>query len=360
MVRNLNYNFWKNKKVFITGHTGFKGSWMTSWLIKLGANVKGFSLPVNDSNYLFKKIRNSIEKNIENSYGNMLDITFLKSSIKSFQPDIIFHFAAQPLVLHSYKDPIGTWETNLMGTINVLSSLEEINKECILILVTTDKVYKNKESKNGYRETDELGGYDPYSASKAACELAISSWRSSLENKHNSKKDQYKFASVRAGNVIGGGDWAANRIVPDVIKSLMSSKKVHIRNPKSTRPWQHVLEPLLGYLFLAESLSLKGKNYCESFNFGPNPSSNKEVKLLVERIFNIWPGEYIIENNKEKPYESKLLNLNIDKSAELLNWFPKWDFNKTIDVTIDWYKNVFEGNDPYAELVKNIIDYESY
>ncbi len=358
MVRGINYKFWKNKRVLITGHSGFKGSWMTSWLLKLGANIRGLSLPIDKTNYLFNKIKNSIDSEVDSVYGNILDRSFLKKSINEFQPEIIFHFAAQSLVLESYSDPIKTWETNLLGTLNLLISLKEIKNNCSLVIITTDKVYKNKEWIHGYRENDELGGFDPYSASKAACEIAVSSWRSSFSENEEFYKYKINIATARAGNVIGGGDWAANRIVPDIIKSLISSKKVIIRNPNSQRPWQHVLEPLEGYILLAETITLKGKNYCQSYNFGPNPSSNKTVRELVEKVFTIWPGDWINENNKEKVHESRLLKLQIEKSYQFLNWEPKWNFDKTITKTVEWYKNVHHGSDPFQEVMKNIINYE--
>ncbi len=360
MVRKPNKNFWKNKKVYVTGHTGFKGSWLVSWLIMLGAKVKGYSLPLDETNYLFKKIKDSIEGEITSQYGNILDKESLRKSINEFQPDIIFHLAAQPLVLKSYLDPIGTWETNVIGTLNVLNCLKEIKKSCSFIAITTDKVYKNKEWIYGYRENDELGGHDPYSASKAACEIAISSWRESFVNNKKNNEIKYRIASARAGNVLGGGDWAVNRIVPDSIKSLISNKKIHVRNPKSKRPWQHVLEPLNGYLLLGEKLSLQDSRFYGSFNFGPNPSNNKSVEQIVEKILNYWEGEWIIDEDQNNSHEAKLLSLQIDKSIDLIGWMPIWEFDKTIQVTVNWYKNVNHGNDPYDELVKNIIEFESY
>ena len=355
MVRSPKLEFWQNRRVFITGHTGFKGAWMTSILLNLGAKVRGFSLPIDDSNFLFIKIKKSIEENVESIYGDILNKKLLRKTVKEFQPEIIFHFAAQPIVGLSYLHPLKTWETNVFGTLNLMDCLSEIKNQCTLIVITTDKVYENKESFYGYRENDQLGGYDPYSASKAATEIAISSWRASFLNKN---KGKYKLASVRAGNVIGGGDWAVNRIVPDVIKGIISAEKIKIRNFEFTRPWQHVLEPLNGYLFVAEEISSNNSEDLYSFNFGPNISSNKSVKDLVDKIFSIWPGQSINVQSSNKFHETKLLNLNIEKSFKLLGWYPRLDFDKTVRKTVNWYRDVHQGADAFEKVLEDIRNYE--
>ena len=359
MVRTLNYSFWKNKKVLITGHTGFKGSWLLSWLVKSGAEIKGIGLKPEDNINLFDQIESSLNDKFINVFGNILDKKFIEREIKEFQPEILIHLAAQPLVRESYANPLLTWETNVIGSLNILESAKKLLKKCAIVMITTDKVYKNREWIHGYRENDELGGHDPYSASKAACELAISSWRESFVGKSNHQTQYLKIATARAGNVIGGGDWAKDRILPDSIKSLISKKVIKVRNPLAKRPWQHVLEPLIGYLFLAEDLYLKGDDYCSQFNFGPYLSSNKTVEELVEEIIKIWPGKWENPNQDNLLHEANLLHLQIEKAEQMINWQPKWDFKKTIKYTVNWYKDFNSGENPYEILLKNIIDYES-
>ena len=348
---NLEKNFWVNKKVLITGHTGFKGSWLSLWLLKNGADVYGYSLPVNDEMILYNSLKldnlNKSGSNLFKSYeGDILDKNFLKEKFKEIQPDIIFHLAAQSLVRKGYLDPETTWKTNVIGTINILESLKVLDKKCSVIMVTTDKVYKNKEWIYGYREIDELGGKDPYSASKSCMEIAISSWIDSFGEAF----PNIKISVARSGNVIGGGDFAKDRIIPDVVKSLIDKKKILVRNPLSTRPWQHVLEPLFGYMLLAEkSYQFIGKqkapnNYlASSFNFGPDSTRNKSVKDLVEEVLKYWPGSWDDVSNQLNPKESNLLKLNSDKAAEILGWKCIWDFKKTIKITIEWYKNFLNG-----------------
>ena len=329
-----NNSFWKSKKVLITGHTGFKGSWLSLWLLKMNSNVSGISLEQEDSNNLFDQLK--IRNDINHITCDIRDKELLKKHIQAIKPEIIFHLAAQPLVVASYKDPIYTWETNVMGTLHVLDAMTSINNDCLGIFITTDKVYKNNEWIYGYRENDELGGYDPYSSSKAACEIAISSWRSSFLN----SKELPSIASVRAGNVIGGGDWAENRIIPDVIRSLKNNEKINIRNPSSTRPWQHVLEPLSGYLLLAENIYKNHQFLSSSFNFGPCIESNKTVLELVEECLKYWEGDYLINEGQDMPHEAGILNLSIEKAIKELHWLPKWNFQDTIANTINWYKKV--------------------
>ena len=349
-------SFWKGKKVLVTGHTGFKGSWLTLWLLKMNANVSGIGLKPEYSTNLFDEL--NIEKDINHIICDIRNKQKVKNHIQKINPDIVFHLAAQPLVVKSYKDPVGTWETNVMGTINILESIKSLNKNCTGVFITTDKVYKNNEWIYGYRENDELGGYDPYSSSKAACEIAISSWRSSFDIQGTNCKSIFSLASARAGNVIGGGDWSENRIIPDVIKCLRNNEKIHIRNPKSTRPWQHVLEPLSGYLLLAEKLNEEKNIFSTSFNFGPFIESNRTVKDLVDECIKHWDGEYYFKNNVDSPHEAGVLMLSIEKAMKYLNWIPKWDFAKSIEVTINWYKDVYEGNKSAIECsLNNLKEY---
>lgn len=356
----MNINFWKNKKVLITGHTGFKGSWLTLWLKKFGCTVSGISLESEG-----KSLFNQLNLNQKIDFHNILDINNfdnLNFLVHKFNPDIVFHLAAQPLVREGYKNPLKTWQTNLLGSINLLESLKEIKKKCACIIITTDKVYENCEWEFGYRENDKLGGHDPYSASKAALEIAINSWRDSFCGDKIYQNPYLGIATVRAGNVIGGGDWAIDRIIPDTIRALQSNKPVIIRNPKSKRPWQHVLEPLSGYIELAELIMDRNDNdkYCNSFNFGPKIESNKSIEILLEEIFKHWEGKWIIDKENINFYESKILHLQIDKAYNLLGWEPKWSFSKTIDKTISWYKKTYEGiESPLECCMENINDFMS-
>lgn len=353
---NPNHHFWKGKKVLVTGHTGFKGSWLSLWLLKMNSKVTGISLDPQENNNLFDHLK--IKNDLNHIICDIRDKDKLKKHIQEIKPDILFHLAAQPLVVKSYKDPVNTWETNLMGTINVLDSITSNKRNCIAIFITTDKVYKNNEWLYGYRENDELGGHDPYSSSKAACEIAISSWRASFSNETFKNKSLVSIASARAGNVIGGGDWAENRIIPDVIRSLKNEEKILIRNPLSTRPWQHVLEPLSGYLKLAEKLTNNNTLYSTAFNFGPDIESNRTVKELVEESIKYWEGSYIVDTQSGKPHEAGILNLSIEKALKKINWKPKWDFKKTVEMTINWYKNVYYKKESALEAsLSNLEDY---
>ena len=353
-----NQEFWQNKKVLVTGHTGFKGSWLSLWLLKLGAKVSGISLEPDSRNNLFDSL--DIKKELNHNICDIRNREQLKNNLKEIEPEIIFHLAAQPLVLTSYAEPVETWEVNVLGTINLLDSIREIKNDCIAVLITTDKVYKNEEWIYGYRENDKLGGYDPYSSSKAAAEIAIESWRSSFFNPK--VNDQYSnffaFSSARAGNVIGGGDWAENRIVPDIVNALFEGKEIIIRNPSSTRPWQHVIEPISGYLRLAERLFSNRSKYSTSYNFGPHINSNKTVQKLVEESLKVWPGEFVISNNDKVPHEAKMLYLVIDKAIKELDWEPYWDFTTTIQKTIVWYKKVMIGRE--SALDCSLDDLNSY
>ena len=343
-------SFWKNKKVLITGHTGFKGSWLSVWLIKKGAKVSGISLKPNTTPSLFNEL--ALAGKLQNNYfQDIREKTKLREIIENIKPDIVFHLAAQPLVRESYKDPLGTWDVNVMGSLNVLYSLSKLSNICAVLMITTDKVYKNKEWNYGYRENDELGGYDPYSASKAACEIAIESWRSSFCDPKDNIESNLAIATARAGNVIGGGDWAKDRILPDTINSLYKNEEILVRNPESKRPWQHVLEPLSGYLSLAEKLYLTQQNikyekknpFSTSFNFGSNLESNKKVSELVNQILIYWKGSWKLDINKTYLHEAKQLHLNTDKAFRILDWHQLWDFETTIKKTVFWYKNFYKN-----------------
>lgn len=358
-------NFWKNKKVLITGHTGFKGSWLSLWLLNLGAKIQGISLAPNTSPSLFQQL--NLKDYFDHQITDIRDYDTLKNKILNFNPDVIFHLAAQPLVGESYQNPIDTWSTNVMGTINLLNSLRSLSNICSAIFITSDKCYENHEWVHGYRETDRLGGHDPYSSSKAGAELAIASWRKSFFT----SLPNIGIASVRAGNVIGGGDWTAGRILPDIVTALSKDEPIRVRHPHSTRPWQHVLEPLGGYLVLAEQIysSIDSSNLstkdllCTPFNFGPFSDSNCSVKTLVESCLNHWPGSWLDCSSSANPHEAQFLNLSIDKAIHTLGWLPKWNFHKTVEASISWYRDAYqlglETNNLQDITLHQIREYEN-
>ena len=338
-MNNQNLNFYKNKKVFVTGHTGFKGSWLIFWLSKLGANIKGYSLSPKLEEDLYNKMNGN---NIcESIIGDICDFEKLEKEIEFFQPDIIFHLAAQPLVLTSYLEPQKTYQTNVLGTGNVMLSLKKIKKKCSIVLITTDKVYENKEWIFPYREIDSLGGYDPYSSSKAACEILISSYRNSFFNIKDYNIHEKSISVARAGNVIGGGDWSENRIIPDIINALMYNNSIKIRNPDSVRPWQHVLEPLHGYLILAQKSYENPYEFGDAWNFGPNLNDTFPVIELVKKAIKYWGnGNFYIAKEENIQHEATLLKLDISKSKKYLNWEPKMNSELAIKKTIMFYKQL--------------------
>ena len=341
MRKKNKFNFqkkFKNKKVLVTGHTGFKGSWLTSCLVLLGAKVIGLSINVPSNPSHFKAI--NLQNKINHKKMDIRNLKLLKKIFKKYQPDYVFHLAAQSLVKKSYSDPTYTWETNTIGTLNVLESLREIKKNCVAVIITSDKSYKNLEIKRGYKESDILGGKDPYSASKASAELAIQSYISSF---FPLKKTKVLIGIARAGNVIGGGDWSENRIIPDCVKSWSKNKKVLIRNPKSTRPWQHVLEVVWGYLLLSLSLKKNKKLHGEAFNFGPNHKKNYSVMSLVKLMRKNWKdiSWKMIRKNEKNFYESNLLKLNCNKAKTKLKWKSVLSFHETINMVADWYKSYY-------------------
>lgn len=330
--------FWNGKCVLVTGHTGFKGSWLSLWLLHLGANVVGLSLEPDTQPALFDQL--NLAADLEHHIGDIQDAELMQRLIHQVRPDIVLHLAAQPLVKRSYVHPVSTWRTNVMGTIHVLEALKNCTQPCASVFITTDKCYENREWVYGYRETDLLGGHDPYSSSKAGAEIAIASWRRSFF-----EKGCVAVASARAGNVIGGGDWAEDRIVPDAMRSLSHNQPIPVRNPAATRPWQHVLEPLGGYLLLAQLLyeqltasTRSPQRLQEAFNFGPALASNRSVKELVEQILLHWSGEWLDQSDPQAVHEAKFLNLVTDKVYHTLAWQPVWNFERTIQETVDWYR----------------------
>ena len=334
-------SIFQKKKVLITGNTGFKGSWLSIWLNLLGAKVYGLALKPPTKPSIFEEAK--LNKIIKNNIIDIKDSEKVSNLVKEIQPDFLFHLAAQPLVKYSYLKPIETWQTNVMGTINILDSLRLLDKKCIGIIVTSDKCYENQEWEWGYRESDRLGGSDPYSASKGSAELAFISYFKSFFS--NVSISNIRIASVRAGNVIGGGDWAENRLVPDCIKAWGKNFPVEIKSPYSTRPFQHVLEPLSGYISLAEQLNSNESLSGESFNFGPSSNDNYKVIDVVNELSNKWEGsKWDINLEKNNFAESKLLKLNCDKALSLINWKPSLDFEKTMELTADWYHGFYKEN----------------
>lgn len=342
------------KKVFVTGHTGFKGSWLCEWLLSLGAEITGYSLPPNTRPALFHQL--GLKSRLHHVVGDIRDLPKLRRALLAAKPDFVFHLAAQPLVRESYAQPVATFATNLMGTVNVLEALRDLKKPCAAVFITTDKCYENRERHRGYAETDPMGGHDPYSASKATSEIAIASYRRSFFKNH-----PVKIASVRAGNVIGGGDWAADRIVPDSIRALQKKSAIPVRNKVSTRPWQHVLEPLGGYLWLAANLAAltSANSTLESaFNFGPDREANRTVGQLVGEILKHWPGEWADKSDTHAVHEARLLHLVTTKAKRELGWRPVWNFPETIRETVEWYR-VTSKNPARAHEIssRDIADY---
>lgn len=353
----MDFSIYKNKKVFLTGHTGFKGSWMLAWLHQLGATVKGYSLAPENTFDLYHTINGDLL--CESIIADIRNKQKLEEEILSFQPDFIFHLAAQPLVRLSYDIPAETFEVNAIGTAHVLDAVRKMEKPCIVVLITTDKVYENLEWHYPYRENDRLGGYDPYSASKACAELVISSYRNSFFNVQHYDEHKKSIASARAGNVIGGGDWAKDRIIPDIVRALQKSEIITVRNPKSIRPWQHVLEPVAGYLHLGLKLLENPVTYADAWNFGPFAEDNLVVEDLVKIALKIWGhGEYHTPTLRKQPHEAGLLKLDINKSINDLHWKPKWSAKQAIEKTLTWYFD----NKPelsYQQVIKDIESYQN-
>lgn len=343
---------WKHRRVLITGHTGFKGVWLTQILVSQGAEILGYSLPPDDRNKLF----NSCEgpSNWTNIFGDIRDAQAVSEVVSKFKPEIVFHMAAQPLVLDGYRDPITTYETNVIGTLNVLQACRAVSNCKAIVNVTTDKCYDNKEWVWGYRETDKLGGFDPYSSSKACSEILTDSFRRSYFEGLN-----IGVATARAGNVIGGGDWAKNRIVPDAVHAFSNKTQLFVRNPKSTRPWQHVLEPLHGYMKLAECLFISPKKYSGAWNFGPNDNGFRTVNWLVEKMSSNWPSpvSWEITNASTDEYESQLLKLDISKSINVLDWAPIWSAETCVKKTTEWYIAVLDGADPFKLIQSQMLEF---
>ena len=327
--------FWKGKKVFLTGHTGFKGSWLSLWLAAMGAKVTGYALAPNTAPNIFDVL--AIDSLIEKSHiADIRDLATLQKAMSEAKPDVVIHMAAQPLVRYSYANPVETYATNVMGTVHVLESTRAIDAACATVVVTTDKCYENKEWAWGYRENEPMGGYDPYSNSKGCAELVTSAYRQSYFSSPNSIN---KVASARAGNVIGGGDWSEDRLIPDAIKAFEANEPLMIRNPLATRPWQYVLEPLSGYLILAKALYEQGSFFASGWNFGPRDEDNRSVKEVVELMISGWnAAAFWGQEDAEQPHEANLLKLDCSKARTQLGWMPKWGLEVATEKIVQWQK----------------------
>ena len=345
-------SFWKGKKIYLTGHTGFKGAWLSLWLQNMGALVKGYSLDVNTNPALFTKANVAAE--MESEIGDIRNLEQLTESMVSFSPDILIHMAAQPLVRLSYKEPVETYTTNVIGTVNVLEAARKCSDLKAIVNVTTDKCYENKELEWEYRENEPMGGYDPYSSSKGCAELVTSAYRRSFF----SSKDTASLASVRAGNVIGGGDWAEDRLIPDVLRAFEKSEPVLIRNPSHTRPWQHVLEPLSGYLVLAQELFLNRDDFAEGWNFGPKDEGCKPVSWILDQMVTYWGNNasWILDKNNN-PHEAGFLKLDCSKASNRLKWNSKWNLHETLEMIVNWHQFYINGGDIKKQCLEEINTY---
>lgn len=356
MLQKLQETY-KGKKIFLTGHTGFKGAWMLKTLSLLGAEVKGYALAPQTKDDLFSLIDD--DTICTSVIADLRDKKRLEEEIINFQPDFVFHLAAQPLVRLSYEIPAETFEVNVIGTANVLDGVRLLEKPCAVVLITTDKVYHNNEWIYPYRENDRLGGYDPYSASKACAELVIDSYRNSFFNTKTYHAHQKAIAVARAGNVIGGGDWSKDRLIPDIAKAFTVEKPVVIRNPNSVRPWQHVLEPVVGYLLLGMNLHSEPIKFSQAYNFGPQLSDALSVEEMLKLAIQSWGrGEFIVENKKEQPHEAGLLKLDISKVISELNWKPKMNAQQAVSLTMDWYSEFAQNRNQIDQFTESqIINY---
>lgn len=347
----------KGKRVFLTGHTGFKGAWLLLLLKELGAEVKGYSLAPKQDIDLYPSMGG--DAYCESVIADIRDGARLEKEILDFQPDFVFHLAAQALVIDGYANPVETYETNVMGTIHVIQALRKLSKPCCSVLVTTDKVYENMETGEAYPEDARLGGYDPYSSSKACAEIAIGSFRNSFLHPDRYNDHQQSIASVRSGNVIGGGDWSANRLVPDIARALIKGDDIILRNPSATRPWQHVLDPLIGYLTLATNMTQDPVRFASAYNFGPEPEDERDVESMTKLAIDVWGnGRYQTPELKDQPHEAGQLNLAIDKAKRDLDWSPRFTSADAVKWTMDWYKDGREA--PYDYTLKQIQTYLKY
>ena len=347
-------NFYSGKRVLITGHTGFKGAWLSMWLNGLGANVTGYALSPPTKPSLFEVC--SLDSKVNSLIGDIRNLEMLTDVFEKHRPEIVFHMAAQSLVRHSYKEPVETYETNVMGTVNLLEACRHTPSVRVVVNITSDKCYDNRERVVGYRENDPLGGNDPYSSSKACAELVTYAYLKSFFNPDDHKKHGISLASARAGNVIGGGDWAEDRLIPDMVRAFLLKQPVTIRYPQATRPWQHVLEPLYGYLLLGQKLYEQDDRFSGAWNFGPNDEGAKPVHWVVERFSDLWGEDAGWKTEEQKqPHEAWYLNLDCTKAKTLLGWYPEMDVDAALNWTAQWYKIFRDAPDSISEFTEKQI-----
>lgn len=355
---SIDTSFWHGKRVLLTGHTGFKGSWLSLWLQTMGAQVLGYALapPTQPSLFVVAKVSDGLTSII----GDVRDLNALSAELAKFMPEIIIHLAAQPLVRYSYQNPVETYATNVLGTVHLLDAVRSTPSVKAVLCVTTDKCYENREWLWGYREHEALGGYDPYSSSKACAELVTAAYRNAYFSADSYAQHGVAVASARAGNVIGGGDWAADRLIPDILHALSENRPVLIRNPNAIRPWQHVLEPLSGYLLLAQKLYEHGPAYAEAWNFGPQDDDAKPVHWLADTLIKAWGGnaQWQLEGGNH-PHEAHYLKLDCSKAKSRLNWFPQWPLATALDAIVDWQQHYLQGADMRAVCLRQIADYQA-
>jgi len=343
-LEDLGMSFWAGRRVLVTGHTGFKGSWLCEVLLARGAVVSGLALAPDTTPALFEQL--GLAGRMDHALGDIRDAEFVAARVRAVHPEVVLHLAAQPLVRRSYREPLETWATNVMGTAHVLDAVRALDAPCAVVVVTTDKVYENREWEHPYRETDPLGGHDPYSASKAGTELVAASWRKAFF-----AGSGVRLATARAGNVIGGGDWSEDRILPDLARAFGAGKPLLVRNRHAVRPWQHVLDPLEGYLMLAERLAgPDAAQVEEGFNFGPEPADQRSVGALVEAARQHWAGDWTDATDPDAPHEAGQLALSIERARMVLGWQPRWDFARAVAETVGWYRDVAAGADPAERL----------
>jgi CDP-glucose 4,6-dehydratase len=351
-------DFWRGKRVFLTGHTGFKGGWMSLWLQSLGARVTGYALEPPTEPSLFDEAK--VGEGMNSVLSDIRDLGTLRQSMQSAQPEIVIHMAAQPLVRHSYQHPVDTYATNVMGTVHLLEAVRHTPGVKAVVNITTDKCYENREWVWGYRESEPMGGYDPYSSSKGCAELVTAAYRSSYFGAHAYSQHGVAVATVRAGNVIGGGDWAPDRLVPDLLASFEAGKAAIIRRPNAIRPWQHVLEPLRGYMTLAERLYQQGPEYAEAWNFGPNDEDAKPVAWIAETMAELWgKGATWQVDADEHPHEATYLKLDISKARSRLGWHPRLDLHRALELVVDWSRARIAGADVRQHTLGQIHWYQA-
>ena len=352
----MNPQFWAGKRVFLTGHTGFKGSWLSLWMQSMGANVTGFALLPPTTPSLFEVVH--VADGMQSIMGDVRNLADLQKAMGDAKPEIVIHMAAQALVRHSYDNPVETYSTNVMGTVHLLQAVRGTPSVKAVVNVTSDKCYENREWVWGYRENEPMGGFDPYSNSKGCAELVTSAYRNSYFHPEKYKEHGVAIGSGRAGNVIGGGDWAEDRLIPDVMRAIAQGRPVRIRNPHSTRPWQHVLEPLSGYLLLAQGLFEQGSAFAEGWNFGPNDDDTRPVSWVLEQLIQSWGDGVSWSHDEGKhPHESHCLKLDCAKVKSRLGWQPKWHLKTALDKVVDWQKQYVQGADMKAMTLSQIKDY---